>query len=488
MTTKCEQSGAKAQAKATYILAPDRMGSVQERDAIEVARWALGLNDQLTALTTAPACEHRHGARFGCDACAQRVREKLPTFPLQVTRDTKTEAGPTSIPWPVAEKAWATYSQRYGRDQSVERLAERGGFDWAEMDSFFPGWREATDAWRLLAKENAALQARVADLTRERDEAKAAAHAACTEVAAHQALLSGASRDAGQLESERDALRAQVAEQHRALLAVQATCRTCPKPATCWGAYEQHDAPWEPSCDDCCGHGNEDGRCERITALSTAPAKETKPGAEPACDCWAKSIACIHGPWFTERTRTRPAPVHTPPPRVPPLAERINVSLAKVGHELTPTGRQVAEAVDALHPTGSCNCAGDGTCEWCRARCGVCGALLVPESVRHALAQAWSALHVTTPHQGIAVAYLRAAYPELPVPGVLDVVDGELARRVLAAAVLDAAKLGAEEMRERAAVVSERAEAKTPGMKVGLHVVAGRIRTLPLPGEEVSRG
>lgn len=40
---------------------------------------------------------------------------------------------------------------------------------------------------------------------------------------------------------------------------------------------------------------------------------------------------------------------------------------------------------------------------------------------------------------------------------------------------------GAEEMREAAAMVSQTAEAKTPGMRVGLHIVAGRIRSLPLP-------
>lgn len=40
-------------------------------------------------------------------------------------------------------------------------------------------------------------------------------------------------------------------------------CTHCGAPATCVGRYESvgDDAPWEPACDTCCGHGCEDGRC-----------------------------------------------------------------------------------------------------------------------------------------------------------------------------------------------------------------------------------
>lgn len=56
----------------------------------------------------------------------------------------------------------------------------------------------------------------------------------------------------------------------RQLLAVLADvsppCAHCKaKKATCVGAYEdQHD--FAPACDDCCGHGNEDGRCVELAA------------------------------------------------------------------------------------------------------------------------------------------------------------------------------------------------------------------------------
>jgi hypothetical protein len=35
---------------------------------------------------------------------------------------------PLTVPWSVAEAAYAVYSKLYGTSQSLERLAERGGF------------------------------------------------------------------------------------------------------------------------------------------------------------------------------------------------------------------------------------------------------------------------------------------------------------------------------------------------------------------------
>ncbi|MCY1080303.1 hypothetical protein [Archangium lansingense] len=61
----------------------------------------------------------------------------------------------------MADKAWAGYSARYGRGQSVEQLAQRGGFGWCEMDTFFPGWREATDEWRKLREDLAEARATI---------------------------------------------------------------------------------------------------------------------------------------------------------------------------------------------------------------------------------------------------------------------------------------------------------------------------------------
>ena len=41
-----------------------------------------------------------------------------------------------------AEKAYNLYVAHCGRSQSLERIAERGGFSPSEMDEQFPGWRE----------------------------------------------------------------------------------------------------------------------------------------------------------------------------------------------------------------------------------------------------------------------------------------------------------------------------------------------------------
>ena len=37
------------------------------------------------------------------------------------------------IDWTTAEKVYKIYSELYGTDQSLERLAERGGFGWEEV-------------------------------------------------------------------------------------------------------------------------------------------------------------------------------------------------------------------------------------------------------------------------------------------------------------------------------------------------------------------
>lgn len=50
------------------------------------------------------------------------------------------------IPWAVAERAYATYTAQYGDDQTLERMAERGGFGCFEMDQFAPGWEEECTA------------------------------------------------------------------------------------------------------------------------------------------------------------------------------------------------------------------------------------------------------------------------------------------------------------------------------------------------------
>ncbi|WP_374029799.1 hypothetical protein [Bdellovibrio bacteriovorus] len=43
------------------------------------------------------------------------------------------------IPWSVAEKAYQVYSFLFGTDQSIEKLAQRGGFSWLELGHLLGG-------------------------------------------------------------------------------------------------------------------------------------------------------------------------------------------------------------------------------------------------------------------------------------------------------------------------------------------------------------
>lgn len=49
--------------------------------------------------------------------------------------------GPRSIPWERAAQAYVAYSTMYGTLQSLERMAERGGFGWYEFLSLHIAWQ-----------------------------------------------------------------------------------------------------------------------------------------------------------------------------------------------------------------------------------------------------------------------------------------------------------------------------------------------------------
>lgn len=72
-------------------------------------------------------------------------------FPIMTSQDAKPH--PMSVPWSIAELAYSVYAERYGASQSLERLAERGGFGACEMDMFLPDWRERCSEIQALAAE-----------------------------------------------------------------------------------------------------------------------------------------------------------------------------------------------------------------------------------------------------------------------------------------------------------------------------------------------
>lgn len=44
------------------------------------------------------------------------------------------------IPWSLAELIYEAYSAQYGTDQSLEKLHNRGGFSWREVEVIFSGF------------------------------------------------------------------------------------------------------------------------------------------------------------------------------------------------------------------------------------------------------------------------------------------------------------------------------------------------------------
>ena len=90
-------------------------------------------------------------------------------FPLVLDRQSKAKPPPGGlwIPWALAEEAYAVYASRYGRQQSLARHAERGGFHVGEMDEFLPGWRDRVDPLKLALEEVARLDERCAAVSRK---------------------------------------------------------------------------------------------------------------------------------------------------------------------------------------------------------------------------------------------------------------------------------------------------------------------------------
>ncbi len=80
---------------------------------------------------------------------ASKVTEKaLRKFPLL---GEKGNVG--SIPWWIAEQAYIGYANKYGDQQSLERLAERGGFGISELNEYYPGWKDECNIIKQIQAE-----------------------------------------------------------------------------------------------------------------------------------------------------------------------------------------------------------------------------------------------------------------------------------------------------------------------------------------------
>jgi hypothetical protein len=104
------------------------------RDRLEkLAREPMALG--LTKIPPFPAARPAESVAQGGEASKVDTRRA----PVQRYHD-------KTIPWRVHGLAWEAYAKKYGRAQSAERLAERGGFGIGEMDEFLPGWRDMAHA------------------------------------------------------------------------------------------------------------------------------------------------------------------------------------------------------------------------------------------------------------------------------------------------------------------------------------------------------
>lgn len=93
-----------------------------------------------------------------CAKCQQRY------FPLLSEREAAPH--PRRIPWGVADEAYAAYAARHGTGQSLERIAERGGFAPCEMDELLPGWRMKARVEELLRRQLSQANELVGELER----------------------------------------------------------------------------------------------------------------------------------------------------------------------------------------------------------------------------------------------------------------------------------------------------------------------------------
>lgn len=80
----------------------------------------------------------------------QGVEERA--FPI-IQRPRPQAGDPVSVPWSLAEQAYEVYSHCYGTEQSLERLAERGGFGVIEIRVFLRVRKEPKENWCELTRK-----------------------------------------------------------------------------------------------------------------------------------------------------------------------------------------------------------------------------------------------------------------------------------------------------------------------------------------------
>ena len=154
-------------------------------------------------------------------------------------------------------------------------MAERAGFSVGELDVFHPTWREEVEEIPLLRTRISTLQSELAEANSflEASRVSGLAHdkGQETKITALQSDLAEARKDLKAAKSSWHEWEMTATElrQEASRLREAATCRVHhDRPAVCVGRYEGAER-WEFACDECCGHGNEDGECHALSQAST---------------------------------------------------------------------------------------------------------------------------------------------------------------------------------------------------------------------------
>ncbi len=92
-------------------------------------------------------CKEHSGSspRYECKAC-QEVIADLRSRPFPILGNLG------HISWALADEAYPAYSEDGGRGQTIERMAQRGGWSPGELDEYRPGWRPVEQKIRGLTE------------------------------------------------------------------------------------------------------------------------------------------------------------------------------------------------------------------------------------------------------------------------------------------------------------------------------------------------
>jgi hypothetical protein len=126
---------------------------MNERDEFE-RLWKEYTENPINTVTTDIRWAAEYWFDNGVTAATARSAARIAELESQLTKTFPVQ-GWGKVHWYIGQRAWEKYATKHGREQSCERIVQRGGLSCREMDIFSPGWREE-DAGIKKAEANAA--------------------------------------------------------------------------------------------------------------------------------------------------------------------------------------------------------------------------------------------------------------------------------------------------------------------------------------------